>query len=77
MRLRILGDDLLSIDKGFYHYLEIPCDIGGRGFELRKVGNPESYHVRVGDEVSCECLGFLRHNACKHVMALTALVNYA
>ena len=34
------------------------------------------YHVRIGtaEECSCECLGFLRHGYCRHVLGLQALV---
>jgi hypothetical protein len=34
------------------------------------------YHVRVGqrEDYSCECMGFLAHNVCRHVLALEALV---
>lgn len=59
-----------------YIYREIPCEIGGRGFALHKLGLGQLYHVRVGDpsQCSCECLGFLRHGRCKHVLGLMALL---
>ena len=60
------------------HYVvrEIRCDIGGRGFEVHRLGLGELYHVRVGRRVdcSCECLGFLRHSRCRHVLGLLALI---
>jgi hypothetical protein len=60
------------------HYVvrEIRCDIGGRGFEVHKLGLGELYHVRVGRRIdcSCECLGFLRHARCKHILGLLALI---
>ncbi len=61
----------------FYTLHEIRCDIGGRGFEVHRLGLGELYHVRVGvaSECSCECLGFLRHGYCRHVLGLLALVN--
>ena len=78
MKIRLLDKDLIRIDKAYYFWKEIPCSIGGRGFEIVKQSSKEMYHVRVSDdEVSCECMGFLRHGRCKHVMALTALVNRA
>jgi hypothetical protein len=60
----------------FYTFREIPCTIGGRGFAVHRLGLGNLYHVRVGtaEENSCECLGFLRHGQCKHVLALTALI---
>jgi hypothetical protein len=60
----------------FYVLREIPCDIGGRGFEVHRLGLGELYHVRVGrpHECSCECLGFLRHNHCRHILGLLALI---
>ncbi len=60
----------------YYTVHEIPCDIGGRGFEVHKLGLGTLYHVRVGrpDDCSCECLGFLRYGRCRHVLGLLALV---
>ena len=62
----------------FYVFKEIPCDIGGRGFVVHRLGLADVYHVRIGEpiEASCECLGFLRHGKCKHVQGLTALVGH-
>jgi hypothetical protein len=62
----------------FYVFWEIPCDIGGRGFAVHRLGLGELYHVRFGkpSECSCECLGFLRHGACKHLAALVALTEH-
>jgi hypothetical protein len=55
---------------------EIPCEIGGRGFEVHRLGLGELYHVRVGapQDCSCECLGFLRHGHCKHILGLLTLL---
>ncbi len=60
----------------FYALHEIPCEVGGRGFAVHKLGLGDLYHVRVGAPVdcSCECLGFLRHGHCKHVEGLLALI---
>jgi hypothetical protein len=62
----------------FYTFKEIPCDIGGRGFLLHRLGLGELYHVRIGnpEESSCECLGFLRHGHCKHIQGLTMLISH-
>ena len=59
-----------------YTFCEIPCEIGGRGFAVHKLGLGVLYHVRVGRpaDCSCECLGFLRHGHCRHVMGLLALI---
>ena len=59
----------------FYAVREIPCEIGGRGFAVHRLGMGTLYHVRVGvpEDQSCECLGFLRWGRCKHVAGLTAL----
>jgi hypothetical protein len=60
------------------HYVlhEIPCAIGGRGFEVHKLGLGTLYHVRVGRpaDCSCECLGFLARGVCRHVLGLLALI---
>ena len=60
----------------FYAVREIRCDIGGRGFAVHRLGLGELYHVRVGEpcDSSCECLGFLRHGHCRHVLGLRALI---
>jgi hypothetical protein len=60
----------------YYTLREIPCDIGGRGFAVHRLGLGNLYHVRVGDpdECSCECLGYLRHGGCKHLLGLLALI---
>jgi hypothetical protein len=60
----------------FYTLREIPCDIGGRGFVVHRLGLGNLYHVRIGEpeECSCECLGFLAHGRCKHIQGLLALV---
>lgn len=62
----------------FYVFREIPCEIGGRGFVLHRLGLGNVYHVRVGEPVdcSCECMGFLAHGRCKHVQGLLALVGH-
>jgi hypothetical protein len=60
----------------FYTFLEIRCEIGGRGFAMHRLGQGELYHVRVGtpENTSCECMGFLRWDRCKHVASLRALI---
>jgi hypothetical protein len=60
----------------YYTVREIPCEIGGRGFAMHKLGMGPLYHVRVGgrEDCSCECPGFLRHGYCKHLLGLLALV---
>ena len=62
-----------------YVFREIPCQIGGRGFELHKLGiGGILYHTRAGndpnEECSCECMGWLRNGHCKHVAGLLALI---
>jgi hypothetical protein len=64
-------------DKASYYVLhEIACEIGGRGFEVHRLGLGNLYHVRVGKAVdcSCECLGFLAHGHCRHILGLLALI---
>lgn len=60
----------------FYTFREIPCEIGGRGFAVHRLGQGTLYHVRVGEpeDRSCECLGFLRWGQCKHIGGLSALI---
>jgi hypothetical protein len=59
-----------------YVFREIPCDIGGRGFAVHRLGLGQLYHVRIGkpEECSCECLGFLAHSRCKHIQGLLKLL---
>lgn len=63
-----------------YHVKGIPSDFG-KGFTLEKMqeGNPltcePAYSVNIDGEAStCECKGFLRWHHCRHVEALTALL---
>jgi hypothetical protein len=60
----------------YYTLREIPCEIGGRGFAVHRLGLGHLYHVRVGrpHDCSCECLGFLRWGRCRHVLGLLALI---
>jgi hypothetical protein len=60
----------------FYTVVEIPSEIGGRGFAVHRLGMGTLYHVRVGHphDCSCECLGFLRWGHCKHLAGLRALI---
>ncbi|MFM7151467.1 MAG: SWIM zinc finger family protein [Gemmataceae bacterium] len=60
----------------FYTAREILCEIGGRGFSVHRMGIGSVYHVRIGDPVdsSCECLGYLRHGRCRHLLGLQALI---
>jgi hypothetical protein len=61
-----------------YVFREIRCDIGGRGFAVHRLGLGPLYHVRVGRprDCSCDCLGFLQHRRCKHVLGLSALLGH-
>ncbi len=69
----IVEKDRLS----YYVFDEIACEIGGRGYAVHRLGLGDLYHVRIGapEECSCECLGFLAHGRCKHVLALGALAS--
>ena len=62
----------------YYVFKEIPCDIGGRGFVVHRLGLANLYHVRVGapTETTCECMGFLAHGNCKHAQGLAALIGH-
>ena len=76
------GVGVFSITKNhrtyYYAFKEIPCDIGGRGFGVHRLGLANLYHVRVGaaHESSCDCLGFLSRGRCKHVHGLAALIGH-
>ena len=63
-------------ESAFYTIREIPCEIGGRGFTVHRLGLGNLYHVRVGtpEECSCECKGFLRWGHCRHILGLLALI---
>jgi hypothetical protein len=76
------GVGVLSITKNrrttHYTFQEIRCDIGGRGFAVHRLGLGSVYHVRVGQprDCTCDCLGFLQHGHCKHVLGLQALIGH-
>jgi hypothetical protein len=60
----------------YYAFCEIPCEIGGRGFVVHRIGTRRRYHVRVGRRVecSCECRGFVYKRRCRHVSGLAMLI---
>lgn len=60
-----------------YAFQQIPCDIGGMAFEVKKVDMSGSYYVRMGAESTCECMGFLRHGKCRHITGLRERLNAA
>jgi hypothetical protein len=76
------GVGLMAISKDrlthYYVFKEIACEIGGRAFALHRLGLGNLYHVRVGTptECSCECMGFLHHRRCKHILGLLALTGH-
>jgi hypothetical protein len=60
----------------YYLYREIPCDVGGRGWEVWRLTASEPYNCRTGDrasEICCDCIGFEARGLCRHVLALMAL----
>jgi SWIM zinc finger len=67
----------VGAESSFYTLREIPCQIGGRGFAVHRLGLGVLYHVRVGapEDCSCDCPGFTYRGRCKHVLGLLALVN--
>ena len=62
----------------YYTFREIPCEIGGRGFAVHRLGLGTLYHVRIGEprQCSCECLGFLSKGRCKHINGLLAIAGH-
>ncbi|MFO0876674.1 MAG: hypothetical protein U0840_04815 [Gemmataceae bacterium] len=60
----------------YYTAREVLCEIGGRGFAIHKLGLGEVFHVRICGErdSTCECMGYLRHGYCRHVLGLRALI---
>lgn len=63
---------LAGSDPGFYLVSEIPCEIGGTGFLMQRVGDKERvYQVRADEDprnCDCTCKGFYRWAFCKHVI---------
>jgi hypothetical protein len=83
----VFGQLVLTIKVGdevfLYDLVEIPTELGGRAFRLRKAGvEPEEYNVLLnGEHSTCDCRGFARYGmgchggtGCKHVGSLNALV---
>jgi hypothetical protein len=72
-----VGVFCVTVDERSAYYVlhEIPCEIGGRGFAVHRLGMGTLYHVRIGPprDCSCECKGFLYHGYCRHVLGLLAL----
>lgn len=62
-----------------YKVTPLKSKLGGAAFRLEKAqqgqGEPETYTVQVdGPRSTCECLGFLKYNHCKHVAGLQAVI---
>ncbi len=59
----------------YYRYREIPCEIGGKGFEVWRFAASEPYYVRVGTPRTCfcDCIGFTARTTCRHILALIAI----
>lgn len=76
--LRFKDGILVITDNGkadVYHVRELKCQLGGRAFRVVKQDGSAGYDVRVdGYNSSCECLGCLRWNRCRHVDALAVLI---
>jgi len=57
-----------------------PDEFRGQGYKLTSCHldpseEPREYHVLLSEQgCSCECLGYLRHDRCKHIEALLTLV---
>jgi hypothetical protein len=75
LRLREAG-----AEAAHYFVSTLPADYG-RGFQVEKLGPDgrvvETYHVNLnGRQSLCECKGWLRWQHCKHLEALTALIDH-
>jgi hypothetical protein len=60
-----------------YGVREIPCAIGGVGFELVKLDlyDDQVYHVRVGEHgAECDCAGGTYGGKCKHGDAVVKMI---
>lgn len=60
-----------------YLFREIDCDIGGRGWEIRRLAAGFSYFTRTGhtgNMIGCDCIGYEARGLCRHVLAMTALI---
>jgi hypothetical protein len=80
--MQVGASQVLAITKGkdttFYRLEELTTSYG-RGFRLHKAdrgdGPEDHYDVMLdGARTSCECLGNLKHNHCKHVEGLQPVV---
>jgi hypothetical protein len=61
-----------------YFLARIPAD-WGQGFRLEKLGSDDAYDVNLDDDHGdhfCCCKGHLRHQRCKHVDGIQALIRH-
>lgn len=64
-------------NRSYYSVRKIACDVGGRGWEVWRLGTNLRYHVRT-DEANlsnfcCDCVGFEARRECRHLSSLLAL----
>ena len=76
------GDpEIVFIGAGSREYLytvsEIPSDLGGRGFLIRRLAGGETYQVLVDSnpkKCQCTCLAFFRWGRCRHLFKIIEMV---
>ena len=60
----------------YYKVRTIPCDIGGIGWEVSKLGSAVDYYVQIGDnsqDVRCDCIACEATGDCRHIRSLLAV----
>lgn len=70
--VRITADEVAH----YYRIREIECEIGGRGWEVWKLGSDIPYHVRTSHAIencTCDCIGFEAQRECRHIAVLLAM----
>ena len=76
------GEGVLVIGGTYYLLKRIPTDFGRHAFELKKythltrnrVRVEEVYHIHMGKDSWCDCMGHTAHSHCKHYSTLSDMV---
>lgn len=67
----------LGRSASYYRFREFRCEIGGRAWEVWKLGAIEAFYVRTSldpAECGCDCIGFEARRRCRHLSVMLKML---